>query len=224
MVVPSDRVEPGSVPEAAPPVRALRTWQLAVLVAGLQVASAAYMNRVVLGDDLLPALLGSASPGLEAARRWRTLAYVLAPVEVVARAGFVSLLVQLALLPAIRNPPLGRIFRAALWAHLALVAGRFVETAWLASLPAAALLQGLNEAPPGSLSRLFGSGSHAPEAVHLLASQVSLFELGWLGLFVLALEGGPRLPLRAALAAVGAVWLVLTLSKWVFLLYLGRIA
>ncbi len=202
----------------------LLTWQLVVLMAGLQVASVAYMNRIVIGDDLFPALLGAGSAGVEAARRWERLTYLLAPVGVVVRAGLVSLIVQLALLPWIRNPPIGRIFRAALWAHFALLAGSIVQTHWLAGLPPAALLQGLPQELPGSLAGLLRLGSDVPGAVYLLATQVSVFDLAWAGIFILALENGPGLPLRAALVSVGTVWLALTLAKWVFFLYLGGMA
>jgi hypothetical protein len=191
-------------------IRRLRTWHLFNGLVVVHVALTALLNRVVLAD----ASLGG----------FPVLSYAVAPVALLIRVAFVSLLVQLTLLALRGDTPYRGIFRAALWAEVALVVGVAVQTAWVSTLPATAILQGRLGAAPGSLAAAIPLVFPRSSPFAALATQVTVFDLGWVVLFALALEDGSRLRFGPAILSVGVVWVVLTLATWLAMLFLVGIA
>jgi hypothetical protein len=188
-------------------IRRLRTWHLFSGLVVVHVALTALLNRVVLAD----ASLGG----------FPVLSYAVAPVALLIRVAFVSLLVQLTLLALRGDTPYRGIFRAALWAEVALVVGVAVQTAWVSTLPATAILQGRLGAAPGSLAAAIPLVFPRSSPFAALATQVTVFDLV---LFALALEDGSRLRFGPAILSVGVVWVVLTLATWLAMLFLVGIA
>ncbi len=213
--------------------RWIRTWHLLMVLVFGNVAVAAFLNHRVLTDEVYLSLFSvNASPiqaedHLAITRRLERWGYLLGPVGLLARVGGTSLLVQLTLLPFQLDPGFARVLRASAWAYLVLLLGTVFHAAWLFYLPSAAITPDTLEAMPGSLAGAL-SGFLEPSAledfgaVATLLRQVTVFDLGWIVVFVLALENRRDLPAIPALVSVLGVWAALTLSRWALFLYLVR--
>jgi hypothetical protein len=205
------------------------TWHLFVAIAVLQISSTLMLNRVVLSPEVYRSLLdASGGPGgddlLRTARRWELLTYFASPLLLVLRVVFAALLVQLALLGLRLTPPFARIFRAGIWAQAALLLGMLIQTAWLASLPDGAIGTVSPTMMPGSFGAVLPPLSPDPAPLLLLLHQTTIFDLGWIALFILGLEEGERIPPGRAAIAVLAAWGVMATGKWAFLLLIAGMA
>lgn len=196
------------------------TWQLFCAIAALQICSTLLLNRVVLNDDVYRSLLMDTTGSdelLRSARRWELLSYLATPVLLAVRIGFAALLVQLVLLGLGATPPLARIFRAGVWAQGALLLGSLIQTGWLASLPDGAIGSLALSEMPGSFSAVLPPLSGDASPLVQLIYQTSLFDLGWIALFILGLEERDHVPLGRATIAVLSAWGMIAFGKWALL-------
>jgi len=204
------------------------TWHLFVAIAVVQISSTLLLNRVVLSDDVYRTLLeASGGPAgedlLRVARRWELLGYFASPLLLALRVVLAALLVQLTLLGLRLTPPFSRIFRAGVWAQAALLLGTLIQTTWLATLPDGAIGTVALTMMPGSLGAILPPLAPDPTPLALLLHQTTIFDLGWIALFVLGLEEGEHIPpARAALAVISA-WGVMATGKWGLLLFMTRL-
>src|SRR5258705_1728592 len=139
------------------PRPALRPWQLLALVMALNLIVIWFFNEYVLTPETFQPLLSDRLEAsrvdeyFEFARRLRIWGYVVTPLVVVVRVGFMALALQLALLLLLIEGPIGRLFRLALSASLALLAGTAVREDLVARLDTATLSLGSLHVVPGSL-------------------------------------------------------------------------
>jgi hypothetical protein len=229
-----DRAEeldiPGRLPscEPSPHSRRLRNWHIFAALSGATIAVAFFTNRVILTDDVYRAFLPEATGDvvevetlLRTARRLEVLGYLAAPLLLLGRITLHALLVQLVMLLQGVQAPLGRVFRAAMVAWTAVWMGTALQAGWLASLPAGAVTPALAGQIPGTLTTLFPSLHELGWPLSLLFEEITVFHLGWVVLFALALEDEGRIQPRVSLVAVVTVWAATTLARWGALLYLS---
>jgi len=225
-----------SLPEVPPavssgphePPRRVRNVHLFALLAAGSITTTLFTNRMVLTDAAYQALLpdGGGSPSqleqtIAAIRRWESVGLLFSPLVLLTRVGFHALLVQLAFLLQGIQLPFSRVFRGALWAACVTWLGTAMQAIWLASLPPGALSPELLGSMPGGLTTLFPTLHAASDGLVLLFQQVTVFDLGWILVFAVALETGEQAPPGRSLLTVSLVWLTSTLSKWALLLYLS---
>lgn len=206
------------------------TWRRSAwLFVGLVTANLAasmHTNVVVLTDDVYRAILtgqGMASELdglLSLSRSWAVIGYIATPFTLAITVGFVALLVQLALLGFRIRVSLSRAFLAALWAQTALTLGRWVRTLWLGALPEAARTGERIGRMPGSVSWLSTDLGSIPPGLSTLLEQVSVYQLGWIALLVLALEERDRVPLGAAASVAIGLWALSVSLRWGVATYL----
>ncbi len=193
-------------------------------VANLGVA--VYLNTEVLTDEVYRGLLAGQGSGsqietlLAVTRRWELLGYVIGPLALAGRIGIMALLVQLGLILLGLRLPFGKVFFAGIVAQFALFMGTLGQLFWLVSLPEAARTAEQLETIPGALSGLFYVGNALGPELALLLRRVTLFDLGWIVLFTLALEEPGKVSGAEAAAAVTGVWILATVSQWGVWLYL----
>lgn len=214
---------PGSLSSSVGP----STGHLFLALALLQIAATLVLNRIVLNDDVLRSLFLETGRGddlLAATRRWEIVSYLTIPILLAIRIGTAALLVQLILLGLRTVPAFGRIFRAGLWAQGALILGTVIQAGWLASLPDGAIGPEILTSIPGSFGAILPALGENPSPLLQLVHRISVFDLGWMALFVLGLEERGEVPVARAAAAVVSVWMVLTLGKWAFLQYMASFA
>jgi hypothetical protein len=140
------------------------------------------------------------------------------------RIGVATLLVQLVLLSLRTTPPLALIFRAGIWAQGALLLGSLIQTVWLASLPDGAIGSIAVSVMPGSFGTVLPSPGQNPSPFLQLIHQTTIFDLGWIALFVLVLEKADYVPLGRATLAVLTTWGIIAFGKWSLLVYLAKLA
>ncbi len=207
-------------------------WIFLGLVTG-EMAVAALINHRVLTDQVYLSLLPAgimpwqAEEYIALARRWEILGYTLTPLGLLTRVGGVTLLIQLVLLPAGFDPGFARIFRASTWGYLVLLSGTAIQAVWLLHLPPAGISAEVLSNPPGSLvgiiSRFFAMPTGGEAAtLAVLLRQVTVFDLGWIMVITLALEGRTTIPAGIAFTAVAFVWTTVTFTRWAILMYLLR--
>lgn len=202
-------------------------WLLSGLAAG-NLLVALCLNKIVLTDRIYRSMWSNqgSSAQIEALlatmRHWETIGYLIGPLSLLARIGLTALLVQLTLLLFGPRTPLRHVFRAATWAQLPLVLGAAAQLLWLGLLPAAARTADAIQTAPFTVLGILEQVSVGP-GWELLLGRVSLFDVGWIALFALALEDARRVPLRVAGMAVSTTWVFLTLLQWAGWLYLSRI-
>jgi len=221
-------VPPAVSPRLDEPPRRFRNLHLFALLAAGSIAANLFTNRMVLTDAAYQALLsdrGGSPSQLEqtiaAIRRWESLGILFSPLVLLTRVAFHALLVQLAFLLQATHLPFSRVFRGALWAACVTWLGTAMQAIWLASLPPGALSPELLGSMPGGLTTLFPTLNAAPDELVLLFQQITVFDLGWILVFAVALETGEQAPPGRSLLVVTLVWLTSTLSKWALLLYLS---
>ncbi len=212
----------------APEIAHPRTLWLFMSLALAHLLSVVSMNTWVLTDAVYLAIFGEGLRGqaetlLATARRWELVGYVLSPASLFARIGGVALIVQLILLLMGRTVPLARIFRAGVWAQLSLLARALAQLAFLALTPPAGRTPSRLQELPGTALHLVGDMSALEPELRALLDRVTVFDLGWILLFALALENRDRAPALTCLAAVCSAWLLITLTKWGGSLYLARL-
>ena len=208
--------------------RILPSVHLFALLAAGSIAVTLFTNRFVLTDAAYRALLpeGGGSPSqleqtIAAMRRWESLGLLIAPLVLLTRVAFNALLVQLAFLLQGIQLPFSRVFRGALWAASVTWVGSAMQAVWLASLPPGALNPEMLGAMPGGLTTLLPALNTVPAGLVLLFHQITVFDLGWVLVFAVALEGSGSASAGRSLLAVTLVWMVSTLSQWGVLLYLS---
>lgn len=201
------------------------------LFAGLAVSYlglAAYLNAWILTDQVYRSIWnGGSSPAqvealLDTTRHWERIGYVVGPLALLVRIGLTALLVQLSLLLLGPRARLSHVFRAGMWAQLSLVLATASRALWLTLLPPAARTAEVVQTSPFSLSALLESVSLGPDW-ELLLGRLSLFDIGWVALFALALEDSGRISLRVATLAVTGAWLFMTACRWAGWLYFTRL-
>jgi hypothetical protein len=185
------------------------------------------MNTWVLTDDVYRALLGGATARNDAliamSRGWEHIGYGVGPLLLFVRVAGAALLVQLGLLLMGRRLALARIFRASLWAQTSLLVGALAQVALLASTPAAGRSSArLRDLPGTALGFVTDPGGLSPGAA-LLLERLTVFDIGWIALFVLALEHREDAPAPRCLVAVTAAALLVLLGQWTGSLYLARL-
>ena len=204
----------------ASPRPALRPWQLLGLVIALNLIVLWFSNEYVLTRETYQRLL---SDRLEAsrvdeyfdfARRLRIWGYVLTPPVVVVRVGFMALALQLALLLLLIEVPIGRLFRLALWAFLALLAGTAVRDAFLATLDPADLSLARLSLAPASLASVTMDLEDFRAPLYGLLSFVNPFELAWCAIMVAGIADGKKVKLVTAAGVVVIVWMTVTVLAW----------
>jgi len=216
----------------SPPVderpRIFRNVHLFALLAAGSIAVTLFTNRMVLTDAAYRALLpdGGASPSqveqtIAAMRRWESLGLLISPLVLLARVAFHALLVQLAFLLQGTQLRFSLVFRGAIWAAWMTWLGSAMQAIWLASLPPAALSTEQLGAMPGGLTTLIPALNAGPDGLVLLFRQITVFDLGWILVFAVALEGAEKASAGRSLLSVTLVWLVSTLSQWGLMLYLS---
>jgi len=208
--------------------RRLPNWHIFAALSGATIAVAFFTNRVILTDDVYRAFLPEATGDvvevetlLRTARRLELLGYLAAPLLLLGRITLHALLVQLVMLLQGVQAPLSRVFRSAMFAWTAVWMGTALQAGWLASLPGGAVTPALAGQMPGTLTTLFPSLHELGWPLSLLFEEITVFHLGWVALFSLALEDEGRIPPRVALVAVVTVWAATTLARWAALLYLS---
>lgn len=192
------------------------TWQLFLVIALAQVVASIALNRVVLSDQVLQTLLSPGGGGegmLRAARRWEVIGYLASPILLGIRVSFAALLLQLFLLGLGVRPPFRRIFRAGLWAQVAILVGTLIQAVWLASLPEGMLGPATLAATPGSFGSILPPLGPNPGALMQLLHRTSVFDLGWIALYTLGLEERERVPAARAAFAVLAAWGAISVGK-----------
>jgi hypothetical protein len=204
-----------------------RTIWLFVTLAVANLAVTAGMNTWVLTDDVYRSLLGGPTARNDAlitmTRGWELIGYALSPALLFARVGGAALMVQLGLLLMGRRLPLARIFRAGVWAQTSLLTGALAQLTLLASTPAAGrTAERLRDLPGNTLALTPDPGALSP-GLALLLERVTVFDLGWIALFVLALEHRDDAPAVPTLVAVTATALVALLLQWTAAVYLWRL-
>jgi len=208
--------------------RIFRNIHLFALLAAGSIAVTLFTNRMVLTDAAYRALLpdGGGSPSqleqtIAAMRRWESLGLLISPLVLLTRVAFHALLVQLAFLLQGTQLPFSRVFRGALWAASVTWLGSAMQAIWLASLPPGALSPEQLGAMPGGLTTLLPALNAVNDELVLLFQQITVFDLGWVMVFAVALEGGGKTSAGRSILAVTVVWLASTLSQWGILLYLS---
>jgi hypothetical protein len=201
-------------------------WLFMALVAA-NLGTTASMNTWVLTDDVYRAFLGGATARNDAliamSRGWELIGYALGPVVLLGRIAGAALLVQLGLLLLGRRLALARIFRAGLWAQTSLLVGSLARLVHLAATPVAGRTPArLRDAPGAALALLTDPGALSPEVV-LLLERLTVFDVGWAALFVLALEHRDEAPALHCLVAVTGTALLVLLGQWAGSLYLARL-
>lgn len=209
--------------------RGTRTfWIFSVLMIG-NIGVSLYVNSAVLTDGVYTALLSGAgstdgvATTLAAARRWERLGYLFSPVALFLRLGWAALLTQFALVILGRRVALGRVFRAATWAALVPLLGALAQALRLSLLPPAARTEEQLRVMPGAIVSLFSMRDSFSPALLTLLEHITIFDLGWIILFALALEDARDLPGPDAVAAVTSVWTLSILAEWGFWLYLSGV-
>lgn len=208
--------------------RRLRTWHIFLAVAAGQVIVTWFLNEQVLTREVYHNLLNSQVDAtrvdeyFDLTRRFNLWGYFLTPLLLLARIGFVALLVQLVLLLGVIEVPFKHVFRASLIAFTAVLYLSAIRAGWLALQDPADITQRLLSLTPLALSN-FMDGSAYATPLHGLANMVSLFDLAWCVLFAEALWHSAPIRKGVALATVAGVWLVSTLFKWGLLTYLAKI-
>jgi hypothetical protein len=204
-----------------------RTVWIFVALAAANLVATASMNTWVLTDDVYRALLGGANARSDAliamTRGWELLGYGLGPVVLFGRVAGASLLVQLVLLLLGRRLALARIFRAGLWAQTSLLAGTLAQLVLLASTPAAGRTPERLRDVPGTALTLLPDPESVGPGLTLLLERLTVFDIGWIALFVLALEHRKEAPALQSLVAVAATALLVHLVQWTGSLYLARL-
>ncbi len=208
----------------------LRTLHLVVFLSVATACVTYYMNRVVLTDQVYAVLLGDAPGGalqleerIRLLRRWETLGVLSAPLLVLVRSTVQALLVQLAFLLQGVHARLATCFRGAIWAGWATWLGHAMQAAWLSTLPPGSITPERLGDAPGSLTTLFPALATSPSPLALLWQQLSVFDLGWILLFAVAIEHRTGAGPVRALASVGSVWVATVLARWTLLVYLSGV-
>ena len=209
------------------PTHRPRTVWLFVALAAMNLVATASMNTWILTDDVYRAFLGGATPRtdalIEMSRRWELVGYGLGPIVFFFRITGVALLVHLVLLLLGVRPGFARIFRAGLWAQASLLMGTLAQLVLLATTPEAGRTPERLRALPGTaLDFLPDPGSVGP-GLALLLEQVTVFDLGWIALFVLALEHPKESPLIQSLVAVSVTALFILMVQWSGSMYITRL-
>ena len=204
-------------------------WAFGALAAA-NLGAAVYLNAEILTDDVYRSLLAGQGSGaqidalLSVARRWEFVGYALGPLALFALIGIMALLVQLALVLLGLRLPLAQVFCAGTLAQYALLLGTLAQVLALATLPEGARTAEQLQTIPGAIGGLFSAASNLGPGLALLLERVTLFDLGWVALFTLALEERGEVPGADSATAVAAVWVLCTLAQWGFWLYLSGLS
>jgi hypothetical protein len=214
-------------PAGEPSVDRPRTVWLFVGLAAANLIATASQNTWVLTDDVYRAFLGGATARNEAlidmSRGWELIGYGLGPMVLFCRVAGVALLVHLILLLLGLRPGLARVFRAGLWAQLSLLVGSLAQMVLLATTPTAGRTPDLLRVLPWTAMGLFPDPGSVGPALALLLERITVFDLGWIALFGLALEHRDEAPLLQSLVAVGVTALLILVVQWTGSLYIARL-
>ncbi len=200
-------------------------WPLAVLAAA-NLGMAGYLNSQILTDDVYGALFAGEGSGtqvdtlVDMTRRWEVAGYFLGPLALATRIAIMTLAVQLGLILIGLRLSFGHVFRAGTWAQFAVSLGTLARLLWLVSLPKAAITADQIARVPGSLATILCSECASRPNLGLLLERVTVFDLGWIALFTLALEKPGKAPAATVAVGVVGVWVCTTLARWGFGVYL----
>jgi hypothetical protein len=226
-----EQATPAALPSAAAPAAPWRpyTWQLLALVVALTLVVLWFYQHKVLTREAYQAILGDRLETwriddlLASRQRAAIWGYVLTPVVVAARVAFVACFVQLLLLFILVEVPLGRLFRAATLAYLALLYGQAMRVVLLARMDTADLSERVLGRMPASVSALFLDPARHGEALYALGSMLNGFELLWCVVMAWALASTLRLCPAVAAGVTLAAWCLMTALQWGLAVYLlGR--
>jgi hypothetical protein len=215
-----------TIPQTFPMVRPSR-WRSRnrgelVLLAGLAIATVAtgwFINETIFTRDtfhhLLDARLDASRVDaqfdlLRQIQRW---GYIGTPVFLAARLALVALTLQLFLLLT-EDVPFRRVFHATAWAQLAVCAGGVARAVYLTMIPSSEISQATLAVIPGSVASVVFYPQDYQRPLYGLLSTVSLFELAWCVILVVALRHVARVRLRASVVATTGVWLLLATLQW----------
>lgn len=215
---------PAAPPAAGPRIRTWHLFAALVVLSGvlMWVNKEFVMTREVyhnlLGEKLDAARIDENFDMLRQSARW---GYLALPLLVWVRVALVAMLLQLFFLLFLVEVPVGKVFRAALWAYPALLYGTAVRLFLLVRTDASAIDQETLSFMPGSLAAFFPGLAEAGTASYSLLSLVSVWELLWCAVLFFALrKGSPRIGKLTAGMAVAGVWTLVAFFQWGIALYI----
>jgi hypothetical protein len=149
--------------------------------------------------------------------------YMLLPLFLLTRFCFVALLVQLPFVLKCIDIPFNRILRLVMIAAFPLILGSSLKTLWLSQLADANITSETLAFVPFSVMQLTVKQQNwqAPESAIL--GQFNLFELTWIGIMTFGLARFSRIGRIDAMLFVTAIWSLLILFQWLFIIYFNRI-
>jgi len=147
--------------------------------------------------------------------------YLLAPILLLARYAFVTMLLQLPLMLRFVEVPFERIFRVVMFASVPLLVGVTIRTLWLLRLSPAEMDETSLSFMPLALTNFLNFREYQKSAWGFF-SNFNLFEGSWCAIVA---NGFVRMKLKRVDATVLtlAVWTALLVFQWVLLLYLSKV-
>jgi hypothetical protein len=218
-----------AVPEAVHAKPWFTLWHLLALVVACHLLVTWFFNEHVLTRDVYQRVLSDRLDAsriddyFSSVRKLRLWAYLLGPLVVVIRVAFMALAVQLALLLVMVEVPFGGVFRAALWAYLAPLAGLAVRAALLVWVDGSEVSPAALSIVPASAASVLMDAADYRSPLYSLLSLVNAFELAWCVIMVIALTDEKKVRTGTAVGAVGGVWLVVTVFQWGLAAFLNRL-
>ena len=209
---------------------AIRTWHLLVLASLLTLVVMWYGDHFVLTHEVYVRLrsdrldLGQVEQQFAAARAGALRQYLLLPIAVIVRVGFVALTMQLILLSAGVDARLSGFFRATLVAYPVLLFSYLVILVQIGHTPVAQLGSDAMTYLPGSLVTIVPGAHGFDPGIQRLLRALNLYEVAWCALMYAAVRRYAGLSSRAAAGGIGATWLLLTALQCAVIAYFAHLS
>lgn len=202
-----------SVHTSPAPTRRTGLWLILALMI-VTTATGWFINERIITRDVFHQLLDAqldtnrVDSQFDLLRQIQVWGYLATPLILLVRLTAVAFTVQLFLLLT-REVPFRKVFLATAWAQAAVCAAGIERALYLVLLPSGDISRATLWVTPGSLASLLLYPEDIQRPLYAMLSLVSVFELAWCAILVLALRRVRGVSGAAALGATVCTWTLL---------------